>query len=274
MDYTISLSAHRTAPGFDVNDGSSFKVTSNGTLYTANFAIRSGGFEKMRSSGAPVTKEKQLLHPFNAGGGDDMYGDDGGGHTFGAVPADFDGAVGAAATHASRDVATDTLDVPSSSSSVSRSRSASESTIALSGADIVKLCSVGQGASGCVFRVLHKPTLRLMALKSIDITDKSKRHQLERELLALDTSTSPFIVDFYGCYFEDNSTKLALEYMNRGSLEGILERHGALHHKVLQSITHQVTLGLDHMHRIKHQVSFAQLRVRVCACVYVCVVFA
>jgi serine/threonine protein kinase len=44
---------------------------------------------------------------------------------------------------------------------------------------------IGNGASGYVYKAIHKPTGRVLALKSINAHDKPKRHQLVNDLRGL-----------------------------------------------------------------------------------------
>jgi len=92
----------------------------------------------------------------------------------------------------------------------------------LSQADLEQTGNLGSGASGKVTRCLHKPTGLTVALKSIDITDKGKRDQLVKELEELEKENCPHLVGFYNRFFSDGLMHLALEYMDRGSLESIV----------------------------------------------------
>ena len=44
---------------------------------------------------------------------------------------------------------------------------------------------IGQGSCGAIYKALHVPTSTIVAIKSINIYDSDKRHQLANELLAL-----------------------------------------------------------------------------------------
>jgi serine/threonine protein kinase len=90
--------------------------------------------------------------------------------------------------------------------------------------------------------------MTIIALKCVDIGDKSKRDQLMRELLHLDNTKHAYIVAFYGAFFDNGSTKLALEYMNRGSLQAVINKHGALNERVLSNIIKQMIMGLAYLH--------------------------
>lgn len=82
---------------------------------------------------------------------------------------------------------------------------------------------IGNGASGYVYKALHKPTGKLVALKSINAFDKEKRHQLVNDLRSLNKNRCPFLVDFCGALYEEGAVKVALEYMDMGSLKHVIK---------------------------------------------------
>ena len=65
-----------------------------------------------------------------------------------------------------------------------------------------------------------------MAIKSINIYDKPKRLQLANELCSLNSaSMCHFLIHFYGAYYDEGSVKIALEYMDFGSLRTLIDVH-------------------------------------------------
>eukprot|EP00351_Strombidinopsis_sp_SopsisLIS2011_P006073 CAMPEP_0116874648 /NCGR_PEP_ID=MMETSP0463-20121206/6158_1 /TAXON_ID=181622 /ORGANISM="Strombidinopsis sp, Strain SopsisLIS2011" /LENGTH=128 /DNA_ID=CAMNT_0004518599 /DNA_START=245 /DNA_END=632 /DNA_ORIENTATION=+ len=73
-----------------------------------------------------------------------------------------------------------------------------------------------------VYRGIHKPTGRPIALKSINVHDKGKRHQMINDLRSLSNHDCPFLIKFYGALYEEGSVKVALELMDMGSLKSVL----------------------------------------------------
>ena len=82
-------------------------------------------------------------------------------------------------------------------------------------------CVLGNGASGYVYLATYKPTGVQMALKQINVFDKGKRHQLVNDLRSLKKHNCSFLVQFLGAYFNDGVVKVALEYMDMGTLSSI-----------------------------------------------------
>ena len=89
--------------------------------------------------------------------------------------------------------------------------------------DLVVGETIGNGASGHVYAALHKPTGKQVALKSINVHDKNKRHQMINDLRALSKNECPFLVQFLGAMFDEGAVKVALELMDMGSLKDLIK---------------------------------------------------
>jgi hypothetical protein len=109
-------------------------------------------------------------------------------------------------------------------------------TLKLNASDFLELGNVGRGCCGVVRRALHVPSLRVVALKEINIYDKEKRHQFIKELSALGSVASPYIVGFAGAFHNEGSCTVLLEYANRHSLAEMLQLHGPFNEIMLQRI--------------------------------------
>jgi serine/threonine protein kinase len=57
----------------------------------------------------------------------------------------------------------------------------------------------------------------------ISIYEKEKRHQLYNDLKALVKNTSPYMIRFYGAFYDEGKVYLALEYMDCGSIKDMLD---------------------------------------------------
>ena len=49
-----------------------------------------------------------------------------------------------------------------------------------------------------------------------------------------------FPVRFLGAYFQDGQVSFALQYMNRGSLQDVVDQHGPLPESIIRSVLRQV----------------------------------
>ena len=114
--------------------------------------------------------------------------------------------------------------------------------------DLVKLGELGRGATGPVIKALYLPTLTIVALKSVRIDNNNERHQMLKELKAFHTVHSANILSFIGASFNDGKLTMVLEYMNRGSLDQVVKRHGALCEDTIRTVAEQTLHGLQHLH--------------------------
>lgn len=144
--------------------------------------------------------------------------------------------------------------------------------------DFILLRVLGKGASATVQLALHIPSLTIVALKMVhDVYDASKRHQLVRELNALvDVASISNCVNFYGAYFNDGAVVLSLEYMNRGSLQDLVDRHGPLPLPFIVSAARQMLHALHSLHacqRMHRDLKPANVLLNHAGCEPVCFLF-
>ena len=135
--------------------------------------------------------------------------------------------------------------------------------------ELLRLCVLGKGASGIVYKAVHVPTLRLVAIKKIAVFDEDKRNQMVRELKALYTnlvpiigagsSTArgsiregpcPYIVAFHDAFItpSEGNVSIVLEYMDGGSLQDIVDTGGCNLESVLANISYRFLLGIHFIH--------------------------
>jgi len=71
---------------------------------------------------------------------------------------------------------------------------------------------------------MHKPTKRLIALKEVLISNDTRvRKSIISELRTLHDCDHHNILKSYGAFLTENGVSIALEYMNAGSLAGVLQ---------------------------------------------------
>ncbi len=109
---------------------------------------------------------------------------------------------------------------------------------------------IGRGACSVVRIATHRSSGIKIALKMISIFDQSKREQIFEEIQSLYSTNCPAIISFYGAFFSDDILAIALEYMNGGSLQTVLEDVGVIPESVLANITFQILWGLAYL---KHE---------------------
>lgn len=95
----------------------------------------------------------------------------------------------------------------------------------------------------------------VMAMKEIRLElDEAKFAAIIMELDILHRCTSPFIVDFYGAFFQEGAVYICMEFMNGGSIDKIYG--DGIPENVLRKITFATTRGLKSLkdeHNIIHR---------------------
>jgi len=88
--------------------------------------------------------------------------------------------------------------------------------------DLDFLEKLGEGNSSVVHRAVDRRTGRQYAVKRINIFDKSRRHQIIKELQTLYKCDCPHLISFHGAFFKEGAISIALELMDVGSLADLL----------------------------------------------------
>lgn len=123
--------------------------------------------------------------------------------------------------------------------------------------DLKDLQELGQGNGGSVKKVEHVPTKTVMAKKIVLIDAKpSVRKQILRELQIMHDCHSKYIISFYGAFLADPNICICMEFMDKGSLDGIYKKIGAIDIDVVGKVALAVLEGLTYLydvHRIIHR---------------------
>ena len=128
--------------------------------------------------------------------------------------------------------------------------SAATSAASFSCSDLEKLQVLGHGNGGTVYKVRHKRTSAIYALKVVHSdSDPTLRRQVFREMEILRRTDSPHVVRCHGI-FEKPSGDIAIlmEYMNLGTLDSLLRTHGTFSEPKLADVARQVLNGLNYLH--------------------------
>ncbi|KAF5378461.1 hypothetical protein D9615_007069 [Tricholomella constricta] len=127
----------------------------------------------------------------------------------------------------------------------------------LKNADLRNLAELGQGNGGSVMKVEHVPSGTVMAKKIVLIDAKpSVRKQILRELQIMHSCKSPYIVSSYGAFLAEPNICICMEFMDKGSFDGIYKKVGAIDIEVVRQVAYSVLEGLMYLydvHRIIHR---------------------
>ncbi|XVF41468.1 hypothetical protein PTKIN_Ptkin01aG0282200 [Pterospermum kingtungense] len=124
--------------------------------------------------------------------------------------------------------------------------------------DLEKLQVLGHGNGGIVYKVQHKHTSKIYALKVVHGDgDVTVHNQVVREMEILRLTDSPYIVCCYETYekLPSGDVAILMEYMDAGSLDTLLRNHGTFSEPELAHVTRQILRGLSylHAHKIVHR---------------------
>ncbi|CAG9995939.1 unnamed protein product [Clonostachys byssicola] len=94
-----------------------------------------------------------------------------------------------------------------------------------------------------------------MAMKEIRLElDDAKFTTILKELVILHECVSPYIIDFYGAFFQEGAVYMCIEYMDGGSIDKLYP--GGIPEGVLRKITYSTVMGLKSLkddHNIIHR---------------------
>lgn len=120
---------------------------------------------------------------------------------------------------------------------------------------IVSRTSAPNDGSSPVLRPNDNLTGVVMAMKEIRLElDEKKLTQIIMELDILHRCVSPFIIDFYGAFFQEGAVYMCVEYMDGGSVDRLY--NGGIPEDVLRKVTLSTIMGLKTLkddHNIIHR---------------------
>ncbi|KJR85578.1 mitogen-activated protein kinase kinase [Sporothrix schenckii 1099-18] len=116
-------------------------------------------------------------------------------------------------------------------------------------------------ASGTCDKVASNGTVssgtsgKVMAMKEIRLElDEAKFSTILKELVILHECVSPYIIDFYGAFFQEGAVYMCIEFMDGGSIDKLYA--GGIPENVLRKITYSTVMGLKSLkddHNIIHR---------------------
>lgn len=127
-------------------------------------------------------------------------------------------------------------------------------------ANFEKLAVLGHGNGGTVYKVCHRPTNEIYALKVLRFVEDSEMVQQQAfcEVEILRRVDSGFVVMCHGVFengfagsYGGGDTCLLMEYMEGGSLHDILQKHHMLSENAISAIARSVLEGLHYLHSMQ-----------------------
>ncbi|KAL1566455.1 Mitogen-activated protein kinase kinase 9 [Salvia divinorum] len=134
---------------------------------------------------------------------------------------------------------------------------AAPSSTAISAADLEKLQVLGHGNGGTVYKVRHKQTSAVYALKVVHgDSDPAVRRQILREASILRRTDSPHVIKCHGVFdLPGGDIAFCMQYMDMGTLETLLRNGVVFTESLLSKLCRQILTGLEylHSHKIIHR---------------------
>jgi serine/threonine protein kinase len=114
--------------------------------------------------------------------------------------------------------------------------------------NIRKLDKIGQGSQASVFKAEIRSLKKIIALKEIFIQNSNDLKNLKNELLILQGCQHPNLVAFFGFNTHENRIQVAIEYLDFGKLNYLMQLEGALPEPIVSVIGLQILKGLEYLH--------------------------
>ena len=113
---------------------------------------------------------------------------------------------------------------------------------------------LGEGASGAVYRAVHRETKKVVAIKKMQVGVNYVTATV-KEIKIMKDLKSPFTLKYYGCYNKDDAIWIIMEYCDGGSLQDIIDAREneevCLTEQQIAQIVAQVLQALEYLHSMK-----------------------
>lgn len=113
---------------------------------------------------------------------------------------------------------------------------------------------LGEGASGAVFRAVHRETKKVVAIKRMQVGVNNVTATV-KEIKIMKDLKSPYTLKYYGCYNKDDAIWIIMEYCDGGSLQDIIDAREneefCLTESQIAQIVSQVLQALEYLHSMK-----------------------
>lgn len=114
--------------------------------------------------------------------------------------------------------------------------------------DLILGHRIGQGACSSVNIARHKRTGEVYAIKMFNVYDKGQASQLYNEILLLTSFQCDALITLKGVFHDEGSIGVIIEYMDKGSLEFIMEERVEMNERAMAGVTFQILWGLGYLH--------------------------
>ena len=115
-----------------------------------------------------------------------------------------------------------------------------------------KLCKLGNGSFGKVYKAKENDTEKIVAVKQISINNSEFNYDLIlKEINVLSSISHPNIVKYYKYYEENERIYIIMEYLEGGTLKDFIkDEKNKITEDICRIITTQILNALNHLHYI------------------------
>ena len=114
--------------------------------------------------------------------------------------------------------------------------------------DLILGKRIGQGACSSVHMAEHRVTGEPYAVKMFNVYDEGQSRQLQREICLLAYVTCDALVSLKGAFHNEGCIGVIIEFMDRGSLEYLLDEYIDVNEPVMAAVMYQILWGLGYLH--------------------------
>ena len=93
----------------------------------------------------------------------------------------------------------------------------------------------------------------------------SVRKQILRELFIMHDCKSKYIISFWGAFLADPNICICMEYMDKGSLDGIYKKIGPIEIEIVARVALAVLEGLTYLYDVHRIIHRGKYRATFCA---------
>ena len=115
-----------------------------------------------------------------------------------------------------------------------------------------KLNEIGKGGYGTVYKIVHRPSMKVLAGKLInpELVDANTKEEIEHEIQLMKEVDSIYTVRYYGSVNYKNSLMMLMEYCEKGSLRDLLDkREKVFNEEQISLIISDLLKGLSLIHK-------------------------
>ena len=109
------------------------------------------------------------------------------------------------------------------------------------------IAKIGKGSYGNVFKAIHKESSQAFAIKQIPV--ESDLQEIIKEISIMHQCDSPFIVKYFGSFFQDSDLWIVMEYCEAGSVSDMMKLLAiTLDEEHIAPILSDTLKGLEYLH--------------------------